>query len=296
MFQGSLVALATPMAQSGRIDYTSLEQLVEWHVTSGTQALVVAGTTGESATLQPVELVELVGKVLKMARGRIPVIAGSGTYGTEQTVRLTRRMGELGVDACLIVTPYYNKPVQEGLYRHYEAVARAVSVPLILYNVPSRTACDLLPETVARLSEYPHILGIKEATPGTDRLQALRKVCRPDFGYWSGDDPTALEFIQSGGHGVISVTANVVPDLMSRWIRHALAGEWQMAHTIDHQLAPLHEALFVESNPIPVKWALEAMGYIPGGIRLPLTRLGEWAQPKVRVALEQLNVRLVVRA
>ncbi|EQD70511.1 dihydrodipicolinate synthase [mine drainage metagenome] len=278
------------MAQSGEIDYTSLGRLVDWHVASGTAALVVAGTTGESSTLQPVEQVELVQAVQKMARGRVPVIAGSGCHGTEQTVRLTRRMAELGVQACLLVTPYYNKPGQEGLYQHFQAVARAVSVPLILYNVPSRTACDLLPETVARLNEYPHIVGIKEATPGSARLRALRKVCRPDFCFWSGDDLTALDFIQGGGHGVISVTANVVPELMSRWIRHALAGEWPEATSIQNELTPLHQALFVESNPIPVKWALEAMGYIPGGIRLPLTRLGETAQPIVRAALEHLNV------
>ncbi|MHB1543823.1 MAG: 4-hydroxy-tetrahydrodipicolinate synthase [Gammaproteobacteria bacterium] len=292
MFQGSLVALATPMAQSGEIDYTSLERLVDWHLASGTDALVVAGTTGESPTLQAVEQVELVGTVQKMVRGRVPVIAGSGCHGTEQTVRLTRRMADLGVDACLLVTPYYNKPGQEGLYRHFQAVAQAVSVPLILYNVPSRTACDLLPDTVARLNEYPHIVGIKEATPGSARLEALRRVCRPGFAFWSGDDLTAFDFIQSGGHGVISVTANVVPELMSRWIRHALAGEWSAARVIDRQLTPLHQALFIESNPIPVKWALEAMGYIPGGIRLPLTRLGKSAQPIVRAALEHLNVRL----
>lgn len=292
MFQGSLVALATPMAPSGEIDYTSLERLVDWQVASGTHALVVAGTTGESPTLQPVEQVELVGAVLKMVRGRVPLIAGSGCNGTEQTIRLTRRMAELGVDACLVVVPYYNKPGQEGLFRHFQAVARAVSVPLILYNVPSRTVSDLLPETVARLNEYPHIVGIKEATPGPSRLLSLRRVCRPDFGFWSGDDLTALDFMQSGGHGVISVTANVVPERMSRWTRHALAGEWEAARAIDQELKPLHEVLFVESNPIPVKWALETMGYIPGGIRLPLTRLGEDAQPRVRAVLEHMGIPL----
>lgn len=296
MFQGSLVALATPMAPSGEIDYTSLGRLVEWHVAAGTVALVVAGTTGESATLDPVEQVELVRTVVKLARGRIPVIAGSGAHATEQTIRLTRRMADLGVEACLVVTPYYNKPVQEGLYQHFRAVTEAVPIPLILYNVPSRTACDLLPETVARLNEFPRIVGIKEAIPGAARLQALRRVCRTDFSFWSGDDLTALEFMQGGGHGVISVTANVVPELMSRWTRHALAGEWADATRIQNRLLPLHQALFVESNPIPVKWALEVMGYIPGGIRLPLTPLSASGRATVCSALENLGVHLEARS
>ncbi len=290
MFQGSLVALVTPMAQDGQIDYTSLDHLVEWHLASGTQGLVIGGTTGESATLRPVEKVALVEAVLRRVRGRIPVIAGSGTHATDETLKLTRRMAELGVDACLLVAPYYNKPGPEGQFRHFEAVARSVSVPIILYNVPSRTACDLLPETVARLSRVPGIVGIKEAIPGVERLRALCELCRPDFGYWSGDDGTALDFIEAGGGGVISVTANVAPERMARWVGHALRGEWSAARAMQDSLAPLHEVLFIESNPIPVKWALEEMGWIPGGIRLPLVPLSERNRETVRITLERLAI------
>jgi 4-hydroxy-tetrahydrodipicolinate synthase len=290
MFQGSLVALVTPMAQDGQIDYTSLDRLVEWHLASGTQGLVIGGTTGESATLRPVEKVALVAAVLKCVRGRIPVIAGSGTHATDETLQLTRRMAELGVDGCLLVAPYYNKPGPEGQFRHFEVVARSVSVPILLYNVPSRTACDLLPETVARLSRVPGIVGIKEAIPGVERLRELRKVCRPDFGYWSGDDGTALDFIEAGGAGVISVTANVVPDRMAQWVGHALRGEWSEAREMQESLLPLHEVLFVESNPVPVKWALHEMGWIPGGIRLPLVTLSEGSRERVRTTLERLAI------
>ena len=290
MFQGSLVALVTPMAQDGQIDYTSLDRLVEWHLASGTQGLVIAGTTGESATLRPVEKVALVEAVLKRVRGRIPVIAGSGTHATDETLQLTRRMAELGVDGCLLVAPYYNKPGPEGQFRHFEAVARSVSVPIILYNVPSRTACDLLPETVARLSRVPGIVGIKEALPGVERLRALQEVCGPDFGYWSGDDGTALDFIEAGGAGVISVTANVVPDRMARWVTHALRGEWSEAREVQESLVSLNDVLFIESNPVPVKWALQEMGWIPGGIRLPLVTLSERNQERVRKTLERLDI------
>jgi 4-hydroxy-tetrahydrodipicolinate synthase len=278
------------MAQDGQIDYTSLDHLIEWHLESGTQGLVIGGTTGESATLRPVEKVALATAVLGRVRGRIPVIAGSGTQATDETLELTRRMAELGVDACLLVTPYYNKPGPEGLFRHFERVARSVSTPIILYNVPSRTACDLLPETVARLSRVPGIVGIKEATPGSERLRALRDVCRPDFGYWSGDDGTALDFIEAGGHGVISVTANVVPDRMAQWVGHALRGEWPAARAVQESLAPLHEVLFIESSPVPVKWVLEEMGWMPGGIRLPLVPLAERNRGTVRTVLERLAI------
>jgi len=290
MFEGSLVAVVTPMLESGHVDDACLRQLVEFHVEAGTAGLVVAGTTGESATLTTTEHLAVIGAVAKYAGGRIPVIAGTGSNSTRQTVELTRAAGQFSIDGFLVVTPYYNKPTQEGLYQHFCAVADVVHRPVILYNVPGRTAVDLLPETVARLAEHPHIAGIKEATGDLSRIEAIRDACGEDFGLFSGDDLTGREFMLKGGNGVISVTANVAPRLMSELCTAALAGDADTAASIDARLAELHRALFVESNPIPVKWALERLELIPPGIRLPLTRLSEQHHAVVEAALQRAGL------
>lgn len=287
MFQGSMVALATPMSASSEIDEKALARLIEFHIENGTDALVPAGTTGESATLVTDEHVEYLRTVVRLVRGRVPVIAGTGSNATAQTLNLTRQAAKLGVDACLLVVPYYNKPPQEGLYQHFRTVAEAVSVPLILYNVPSRTSCDLLPETVARLSQVSNIVGIKEASGDVGRVRELRSRCGGRFGLYSGDDSTAMEFVLAGGDGVVSVTANVAPGPMHEMIAAARDGDRTRAESLDAGLRPLHEALFVETNPIPVKWALGEMGLIEGGIRLPLVPLAGSYQPAVRAALER---------
>jgi len=282
MISGSLVALVTPMREDGAVDFPCLDRLVDWHVEQGTDALVVAGTTGESATLAKTEHVEVIAAVVGRAAGRLPVIAGTGSNSTAQTIDLSRSVDSLPLDGFLVVTPYYNKPTQEGLYRHFSAVADAASRPVILYNVPGRTGVDLLPETVIRLSSHPRIAGIKEATGDLERVRPLRVRCGPDFALYSGDDETAREFLALGGNGVISVTANVAPRLMHDMCRAALSGDTSTAVRLDERLAALHRELFLESNPIPVKWALERMGLIPAGIRLPLTRL----DPRYHAALE----------
>jgi 4-hydroxy-tetrahydrodipicolinate synthase len=289
MLQGSVVAMVTPMQDDGAVDYTSIERLVEFHIESGTQAIVAVGTTGESATLNEGEHCEVIRRVVEQAAGRIAVIAGTGANATAEALSLTRYAAEVGADACLSVVPYYNKPTQEGLYRHFSAVAEAVPVPQILYNVPGRTACDLLPETVQRLARLANIVGIKEASNLT-RVRELIETCGRDFAVYSGEDAIAMETILSGGRGVISVTANVVPALMQQMCAHALAGEHVPAQAIARRLAPLHEALFLESNPIPVKWALQEMGLIPSGIRLPLTPLSERHRQQVRAALQATGV------
>jgi 4-hydroxy-tetrahydrodipicolinate synthase len=287
MFHGSIVALITPMHEDGRVDEVALERLVEVHIEQGTDGIVAVGTTGESATLDEAEHCEVIRRVVQYARGRVPVIAGTGANSTREAISLTRCAQEAGADAALLVTPYYNKPTQEGLYRHHRAVAEAVAIPQILYNVPGRTACDLLPETVARLAPIPNILGLKEATGDLTRVPRLRELCGADFDLFSGDDATACEFVLRGGQGVISVTANVAPRLMHEMCRAALRGDPEAAHAIDAKLQGLHSALFVESNPIPVKWAVAEMGLAPPGIRLPLTWLSESAQPRVRQAMQQ---------
>ncbi|HEY1991352.1 MAG TPA: 4-hydroxy-tetrahydrodipicolinate synthase [Gammaproteobacteria bacterium] len=285
MFQGSMVALVTPMADDGRLDLAALDALVEWHVSQGTDAIVAIGTTGEASTLEGDEQFEVVARCVRAAAGRIPVIAGATSNATAHAVQLSRRAETVGADAVLSAAPYYNKPGQEGLYRHFRAVAEAVSVPVLLYNVPSRTITDILPETVQRLAELPNVKGIKEATGDLKRAQELRKRCGPDFLLISGDDSTAREFMLQGGQGVISVTANVAPRLVHELSVAARAGDAARAAAIDAELAPLHKALFVESNPIPVKWALAEMGRIPTGIRLPLTPLAAPNHPAVRAAL-----------
>lgn len=296
MFRGSMVALVTPMGDDGALDFDALEYLVEFHAEHRTDALVVAGTTGESATLSEQEYTQLVHRVVACARTRMPVIAGSGTASTARTVALTRRAMEAGADACLIVTPYYNKPGQEGLYRHYRAVADAVPIPQILYNVPGRTACDLLPETVARLAELPNIVGIKEATGSLERARQVRDLVGDRLDLYSGDDATARELMLDGAHGVISVTANVAPALMHDLCVAAMAGDAAAAAALDARLAALHKALFVESNPIPAKWALYAMGLIGPALRLPLTELEAGNRVAVADALAQAGIQMQLGA
>jgi len=272
VFTGSLVALVTPFDDDNRVDEASLERLIEFHVREGSDGLVVAGTTGESATLVRDEHVELIRRAVEIAAGRIPIIAGTGSNSTAQTIELSRAVGLSAIDAYLLVVPYYNKPVQEGLFLHFSAIADAVDKPIMLYNVPGRTVADLEPQTVARLSRHPNIFGIKEATGDMARLDAIRAlVDDDDFRYYSGDDFTALEFMRHGGHGVVTVSGNVAPASMARLCREALAGNHVEAARIDAALQPLNAALFVESNPIPVKWAVSRMGLMPDNIRLPLT-------------------------
>lgn len=290
MFHGSMVALVTPMTAEGGIDYTSMQRLVEFHVENGTNAIVAVGTTGESATLDEQEHCEVMRRVVQMARGRIPVIGGTGANSTREAIALTRCAMEGGADACLLVTPYYNKPTQEGLYLHHKAVAEAVPIPQILYNVPGRTACDMLPETVARLARIPNIVGLKEATGDLDRLPRLRELCGDAIDLYSGDDETAMDFILCGGNGVISVTANVAPRAMGDMCAAALRGDRAGAAAINARLMALHRDLFVEANPIPVKWALHEMGLIPSGIRLPLTPLSPRHHDTVRRALHEAGV------
>lgn len=288
--RGSIVALVTPMHEDGAVDWNALAGLVEWHIAEGTDGLVAVGTTGESATLDVEEHLEVVRRVVTLARGRVPVIAGTGANATREAIELTRAGLEAGADACLVVTPYYNKPPQEGLYQHYRAVA-GTGAPILLYNVPGRTGCDLLPETVARLAQIPNIIGLKEAVGTPERRQALLGLgLRKDFILLSGDDETAREAILAGFQGDISVTANVAPRQMHAMCAAALAGDAARAAAIDATLLPLHQKLFVEPNPIPAKWALHAMGRIPAGLRLPLVPLSAAQQPVIREALRASGV------
>ena len=290
MFRGSMVALITPMGENGEVDYEALHRLVELHIEQGTNAIVAVGTTGESATLDEQEHCDVIARVVEMAAGRVPVIAGTGANSTTEAISLTRCAKEAGADACLLVTPYYNKPTQEGLYRHHKAVAEAVDIPQILYNVPGRTACDMLPETVGRLAKIDNIIGIKEATGDLERLVRIRELCGSEFAVYSGDDATGCEMMLHGGDGVISVTANVAPNLMKQMCEAALSGNRETAVSLDERLSGLHRALFVESNPIPVKWAMAELGFCRPGIRLPLTWLSESLRPKVKAAMQQAGV------
>jgi 4-hydroxy-tetrahydrodipicolinate synthase len=290
MFHGSMVALVTPMREDGALDEDSLEALIEFHVAEGTDAIVAVGTTGESATLDEKEHCSLLRRVVQLVRGRVPVIAGTGANSTQEAIDLTRCGMEAGADACLLVTPYYNKPTQEGLYQHYRAIASAVPVPQILYNVPGRTACDLLPETVARLAPISNIVGVKEATGKLERGRQILEACGDQLDLYSGDDATAMELILLGAKGDISVTANVAPRAMHEMCAAALAGDRARAEQIDQTLRALHRDLFIESSPIPVKWALHEMGMIPPGLRLPLTPLSPQYHDKVRDALRQAGV------
>jgi 4-hydroxy-tetrahydrodipicolinate synthase len=291
MYSGSIVAVVTPMAETGEIDYAAWDRLLDWHVANGTDAVVAVGTTGESPTVTLDEATELVRRACARLDGRIPVIAGSGTNSTATTIERTRRLAEAGADAVLVVTPYYNKPTQEGLYRHHLAVAEASAVPVILYNVPARTGVDLLPETVERLAAHPRIVALKEATGSLQRLAELQQRCGDELEFLSGDDPIAAEAMIAGARGVISVTANVAPRAMSELAAAALAGDAALARELDARLQVLHRAMFVESNPIPAKWAVQQLGLIPGGIRLPLTPLSASAQPAVRDAMRAAGAR-----
>ncbi|AWF80036.1 4-hydroxy-tetrahydrodipicolinate synthase [Microbulbifer sp. A4B17] len=290
MLTGSMVALATPMYADGSPDWDSLHNLVEWHIEQGTRALVAVGTTGESATLDFNEHIEVIRRVVDQVAGRIPVIAGTGANSTAEAIDLTENAARCGADACLLVTPYYNKPTQEGLYQHYRAVAKAVSIPQILYNVPGRTAVDMLPETVQRLALIGNIVGIKEATGDLERAKVLIDTLPEGFAVYSGDDCTAVELMLLGGHGDISVTANVAPAAVAQMCEAALAGDAVTARAIDQRIQILHKVLFLESNPIPVKWALREMGRVDGGIRLPLTTLSPEHHGTVREALRSAGV------
>ena len=285
MFQGSMVALVTPMREDGSVDEESLRGLVEWHVEQGSDAIVAVGTTGESATLDEQEHCNVIRQVVEFAARRVPVIAGTGANSTTEAIQLTRCAREVGADGCLLVTPYYNKPTQEGLYQHFKTVAEAVDIPQLLYNVPSRTACDMLPETVGRLAAIDNVVGIKEATGELGRVARLRELCGPDFLLITGDDATSREFVLLGGDGTISVTANVAPAAMHRMIEAARNSDAAQAAEADRPLAALHRDLFLESNPIPVKWAMAEMGRIPKGIRLPLTWFSETYQPQLRESM-----------
>jgi 4-hydroxy-tetrahydrodipicolinate synthase len=271
VFHGSIVALVTPFDEHDRIDYDALRRLIEFHIGEGTNGLVIAGTTGESATLDIGEHAELIRRAAAMVAGRIPVIAGTGSNSTRQTVNLSLEVADAAIDGYLLVVPYYNKPVQEGLYQHFLAIADAVDKPIMLYNVPGRTVADILPETLARLADHPNIIGVKDATGDMERMKQHRALIPEEFRYFSGDDFTSLEFLRLGGHGVVTVSGNVAPRQMSDLCRAVAEGEIEKAAEIDDSLQPLNTALFVESNPIPVKWALHEMGLISSAIRLPLT-------------------------
>ncbi len=290
MYSGSIVAIVTPMSEAGEVDFTAWDRLLDWHVQQGTDGIVVCGTTGESPTVSLAEAVELSRRAVARVGGRIPVIAGSGSNDTAASIERTRALVEAGADAVLVVTPYYNKPTQDGLFQHFTAIADDSSVPVILYNVPSRTGVDLLPETVERLSAHPRIVSLKEATGSLARLAELRARCGADLEILSGDDPTAADAMLAGAVGVISVTANVAPRLMHELCEAALGGDETAARAIDARLAELHRALFIESNPIPAKWAVEQLGLIGPGIRLPLTPLSASCHSPVREAMRAAGV------
>lgn len=291
MIRGSIVAIVTPMAEDGSVDFPALRRLVEWHIAEGTDGIVAVGTTGESATLDVEEHFAVVRCVVETAAGRVPVIAGTGANATAEAIEWTAEGRNAGADACLLVTPYYNKPPQEGLYRHYKAIAEAVDVPIILYNVPGRTGCDMLPATVQRLAAIDNIVGLKEAKGELPRVRELLDLKLGDrFTLLSGDDATACESILMGFKGDISVTANVAPRLMHQMCAAALAGDRAAAEGYDARLRLLHKNLFVEPNPIPAKWALQAMKRIGGGIRLPLVPLDPSYQASVREALQAAGV------
>lgn len=285
MFRGSMVAIATPMRRDGSIDYDAFAQLIEWHIENDTDVIVPAGTTGESATLDNEEHCEVIRFAVQQVKGRVPVMAGTGANSTTEAVMLTQSAKESGADGVLLVTPYYNKPTQEGLYQHYKKIAAEVAIPQVLYNVPGRTACDMLPETIQRLSGLDHIIGVKEATGDLARARKIMDSCGPDFLVIGGEDAVAMELMLQGGHGVISVTANVAPRAMHDMSMLALDGDREGAEAINRKLDGLHKKLFIESNPIPVKWALHEMSLIPDGIRLPLTALSESCHEPVRQAL-----------
>lgn len=293
MFKASMVALITPMFEDGSVDNHALCDLIEWHIASNTSAIIACGSTGESATLESDEKLAIISLVVKQVRGRIPVIAGTGCNATARTLRFTQAAKNAGVDAALIVTPYYNRPTQAGLYQHYKTIAENVDLPLILYNVPRRTGCDLLPETVAKLSKLKNIVGIKEANGEIERVQQIRNCVANDFGIWSGEDAITLPLLLNGlAQGVISVTANLAPGKMHAMCEAALAGDVTRAEAIDAELAKLHHCIGIEPNPIPAKWALSQMGKIKPGIRLPLLPLDSKYHLEVKEALQKAGVEI----
>ncbi|HEU0258509.1 MAG TPA: 4-hydroxy-tetrahydrodipicolinate synthase [Burkholderiales bacterium] len=292
MITGSLVAIITPMHEDGRLDLARFRDLIDWHVAEGTDGIVVVGTTGESPTVNFDEHKELIRIAVQHSRGRIPIVAGTGGNSTAEAVELTESAKKAGATACLSVVPYYNKPTQEGLYRHFRKIAEAVDLPMILYNVPGRTVADLQTDTVLRLAQVPGIIGIKEATANIERNTDLIRRAPRDFAIYSGDDSTCLALILMGGHGVISVTANVAPKRMHQMCAAALVGDVKKARELNFKLFPLHQKLFVEANPIPVKWALAEMGMIEPGLRLPLSPLAEKFHETVREALQEAGIAL----
>ena len=290
MFSGSLVAIITPMRPDGALDFGAWERLVDFHMASGTSAIVVGGTTGESATLTDSELWELTQRACAHARKRLQIIVGVGTSSTASTVERARRLSELPIDGVLVVTPAYNRPTQEGLYQHFAAVSRAARAPVIMYNVPARTAVDMLPTTVQRLAQLPGIVAVKEAVADQERVRELVAICGKGFVTLSGDDASARSSVLAGAKGVISVTANVAPRAMSDMVAAAMRGDAAAAERLDEPIAALHRDLFLEPNPIPAKWALARMGMIGSGIRLPLTELSAQCQPAVLAALSTAGV------
>jgi 4-hydroxy-tetrahydrodipicolinate synthase len=285
MIRGSIVALVTPMRSDETIDWECLDALVEWHIANGTQGIVPVGTTGESPTVTPKEHCEIIRAVVELTNARVPVIAGTGANSTREAIEFTASAKDSGADACLLVTPYYNRPTQRGLFLHYQAIAKAVDIPQILYNVPGRTAVDLLPATVRQLADIEQIRGIKEATGSLERAAEIRALCGDRIDIFSGDDATSCELMLQGGQGTISVTANVAPAAVAAMAEAAVAGDRASAEALNEPLLGLHEQLFLEANPIPVKWALAQMGRIPEGIRLPLTALSEDHQQPVLSAM-----------
>jgi len=292
MITGSLVAIVTPMHEDGRLDLGTFKKLIDWHVAEGTDGIVVVGTTGESPTVNFDEHKELIRVAVQHSRGRIPIIAGTGGNSTAEAIELTASAKENGATACLSVVPYYNKPTQEGLYRHFRKIAETVDLAMIVYNVPGRTVADLQNDTVLRLSQVPGIIGIKDATANIERGSDLIRRAPRNFAIYSGDDATALALILLGGHGVISVTANVAPKLMHRMCSAALVGDVKNSRELNLKLLPLHQRLFLEANPIPVKWALAEMGMMEYGLRLPLSPLSEKFHQALREALYEAGISL----
>jgi len=292
LFYGSLVALVTPFGSNNRVDYASLKRLIDFHVEQGSNGLVIAGTSGESPTLRRSEHIELIGRALEIAAGRLPVIAGTGSNSTEQSIELSRAVADPRLAAYMAVVPYYNKPTQEGIFQHYTAIADGIDKPLLMYNVPGRTVADMLPETVARLAKHGNIFGLKEATGDIDRLRQIQALVDDDFMLYSGDDFTLRPFIEQGGHGVVTVSGNVVPAQVAALCRLAKEGKAAEAKALDDRLQPLNKALFVESNPIPVKWAVSQLGLMEPHIRLPLTPYSEQYHDQMRSAMRQAGADL----
>ena len=290
MIKGSIVAIVTPMHPDGSLDYPGLKKLIDWHIAEGTDGIVIVGTTGESATVSVAEHCELIRFTVEHAKGRIPIIAGTGGNSTAEAIKLTECAKEVGADAALVVVPYYNRPTQEGMYQHFKAIAEAVDLPMVLYNVPGRSVADMLHDTVLRLSHVPGIIGIKEATGNIERAQWLIRDLPPAFAVYSGDDPTAVALMLCGGRGNVSVTANIAPRLMHALCAAAIAGDTRTAMEIQFKLMPVHKQLFVQANPIPLKWAMQRMGLCQGTLRLPMTRLEREFEPGVESALRSAGL------